>query len=143
MKIKVFNQYGRLPFPYRAIVKTLTEDVATHFNENREASLIFVSNDEIRKMNRDYRKIDKVTDVISFEEEEEDYLGEIFISVDRLLEQAKDFNHSPIRECAFLLIHGILHLMGYDHMNPEDEAIMFHLQEEILNRCGYRRENNG
>lgn len=143
MKIKVFNQYGRLRFPYRAIVRTLAEDVATHFNENREASLIFVSNDEIRKMNRDYRKIDKVTDVISFEEEEEDYLGEIFISVDRLLEQAKDFNHSPIRECAFLLIHGILHLMGYDHMNPEDEAIMVHLQEEILNRCGYRRENNG
>ncbi|MFA6890433.1 MAG: rRNA maturation RNase YbeY, partial [Bacilli bacterium] len=100
-------------------------------------------NEAIQDINRQYRHLDAVTDVISFEEHDPGYLGEIFISIDRLIGQAKEFHHGNERECAFLICHGILHLLGYDHQTPEEEVIMFALQEDILERCGYRRQNNG
>ena len=139
MKIKVFNQYGRLPFAYRTILKKIEADVSNHFNEARELSLILVTNDEIQSINRTYRKLDRVTDVISFEEDTEGYMGEVFIAINQLVVQAKQYGHSNVREFAFLLVHGILHLLGYDHLEPVDEKVMVALQEEILNRCGYKR----
>ena len=68
-------------------------------------------------------------------------LGDIYISLDKAKSQAKEYNHSLKRELCFLLTHGFLHLLGYDHMNKDDEEIMFNLQEEILNSYGVRREN--
>jgi len=102
--------------------------------------IIIVDNERIKELNRDYRGIDNYTDVISFALE--DYadiktevrlLGDIYISLPKIKEQSESYGHSFLREFAFLSIHGLLHLLGYDHMNPEDEKKMFSLQEELLN----------
>ena len=103
-------------------------------------NIIFVSNDKIHELNRDYRGVDRVTDVISFAlEDGEDLkepgirvLGDVYIAVDVAYEQALTYGHSRLREICFLATHGILHLLGYDHMTEEDEKIMFDKQKEIL-----------
>ncbi|MDY0408473.1 rRNA maturation RNase YbeY [Virgibacillus soli] len=110
-----------------------------------EVSITFVNNDDIQEINRDYRGQDRPTDVISFalEEISEDevvlqgkdipvVLGDIIISVQRTEEQAKEYNHSFERELAFLAVHGLLHLLGYDHQTKEEEKQMFSKQEDIL-----------
>lgn len=103
-------------------------------------NVIIVNNEKIREINRTYRNIDKATDVISFALEDDNsfietdsrILGDIYISIEKTIVQAKEYGHSTKRELLFLTIHGILHLLGYDHMNVEDEKIMFELQELIL-----------
>ena len=109
-------------------------------------SIIIVDNDYIHKINKEYRGIDRETDVISFALEEGETidepvktLGDIYISIDRVYEQAKEYGHSVKRELFFLVTHGFLHLLGYDHMNKEDEEEMFSLQEEILDKYGVKR----
>ena len=107
-------------------------------------NVIIVDNEFIHKMNREYRGIDRPTDVISFALEDAhdiDYddfrlLGDIYISIDKAKEQAKEYGHSLKREICFLSVHGLLHLLGYDHMEKEDEIKMFSLQEELLNKYG-------
>lgn len=101
--------------------------------------IIITNNEEVRKLNREYRGIDNYTDVISFAlEDYEDIktnvrlLGDIYISLDKIKEQSKNYGHSFLREFSFLSIHGLLHLLGYDHMKKEDEKVMFSLQEELL-----------
>lgn len=105
-------------------------------------SVTFVRSRTIHVINRDYRGIDRPTDVISFaardysfanelEEEEED-LGDLFINIDYARRQAALYGHSVEREICFLFTHGLLHCCGYDHMKPEDEKVMFALQDEIL-----------
>lgn len=108
-----------------------------------DMSVSFVDDKTIRTINRDYRNIDKITDVISFAMlDNEDLvvhdnsnldLGDIFISVDTAKKQAKDLDQSLNREIMFLFIHGLLHLLGYDHKDIESEKTMFKLQKEILN----------
>ena len=111
--------------------------------DEMDLSLIIVGKTKIRNINRDYRNIDRVTDVISFAnidsddydylvEEGEVNLGDIFINVDRVKSQAKKYEHSIKREFMFLFVHGMLHLLGYDHMEKEDEKIMFSLQDKII-----------
>ena len=102
-------------------------------------SIIFVTPEEIQKLNSEYRKIDRVTDVISFAlEDDEDkildlrILGDIYICIDKMLEQAKEYCHSNKRELSFLTVHGLLHLLGYDHQTVEEEKEMFGLQDKIL-----------
>ena len=107
-------------------------------------SVSLVDEELIQSINRDYRHIDKVTDVISFafldnedrdsilKSEQEVVLGDIYICVDVAIRQAKEYGHPLDRELRFLFIHGLLHLLGYDHMKKEDEETMFPLQEEIL-----------
>lgn len=104
-------------------------------------NIIFISDDEIHEMNKKYRGIDRPTDVISFALEDssddgyglrERVLGDIYISIDRARSQAKEYGHSLNRELRFLSVHGFLHLLGYDHMNEEDEKEMFSRQELIL-----------
>lgn len=119
-----------------------------------EMSLTFVLNPEIRELNRDYRGIDRATDVISFAIEDDDdlanlpaeiraelpvELGDLVISIDKVAEQALFLNHSADRELGYLLVHGFLHLNGYDHEEPADEKKMFTLQEEILDGLGLSR----
>lgn len=109
--------------------------------ENAIMNVIIVDNEKIHKINREYRGIDRPTDVISFALEDDktfvniDYriLGDIYISIDKVYEQANAYNHSIRRELSFLTVHGILHLLGYDHMKEEDEKVMFGKQNEILN----------
>lgn len=139
MEINIYNNYqAEIHFDFEKIVK----DVSNYFNENTEISLILVNNEEIKNLNRDYRNIDRETDVLSFVDEDGEYLGDIFINIERVYSQAKEYNHSVEREFAFLLVHGILHLKGYDHHTNEEEIEMFAKQEEILNELNYRRENN-
>ena len=125
----------------------LIRSVFKHVRDSREFNIIFVSNDEIQQINRDYRGLDKVTDVISFalmdndlsNYNAEDELGDVFICVDRAKEQAVEYGHSLEREIGFLAVHGYLHLCGYDHMREEDEKVMFAKQDEILNKAGLKR----
>jgi probable rRNA maturation factor len=103
--------------------------------------IVFVNSDEIQEINREYRNIDRVTDVISFAFEDNDdvisdirVLGDIYICIPKMKEQAIEYQHSEKRELSFLTVHGILHLLGYDHMKSKhDEEVMFSLQDEILN----------
>ena len=109
--------------------------VDTFFN------IIIVDNDYIHKLNKEYRNIDRETDVITFAlEDEKDMmlpdgmriLGDIYISLDKAIEQAKEYKHSIKRELTFLAVHGFYHLLGYDHMTKEEEKIMFAKQKEVL-----------
>ena len=107
--------------------------------DNYEVTLIIVGKNKIHSINKQYRGIDKETDVISFAEIdsedgfiEDNYLGDIFINVDRVKSQAKEYEHSIKREFVFLFVHGMLHLFGYDHMNTKDEKVMFSLQDKIV-----------
>lgn len=141
MKINIFNNYNKeIDFNYKQITKDLKKVFENKFNTKKDVSLILVDLDEIHKINLDYRHLDRPTDVISFEEFDDDYLGEIFICVDKVYEQAKEYQHSKEREFAFLLCHGLLHLHGYDHMNEKDEKIMFELQDELLDQTDYKRK---
>ena len=103
-------------------------------------NIILVTKEEIHELNKQYRGIDRETDVITFALEDGDgfknpevrVLGDIYISIPVAYLQAENYGHSRIREICFLATHGILHLLGYDHMNEEDEKKMFSLQEECL-----------
>lgn len=115
--------------------------------EKCEFNIIIIDNERIREINREYRKIDKETDVISFALEDNmdisynDFrlLGDIYISIDRCYEQAMEYGHSREREICFLATHGILHLLGYDHMESEDEKEMFSLQNKLLDGYDIKR----
>lgn len=115
--------------------------------ENAIFNIIFVSNEEIHSINKEYRNIDRVTDVISFALEDnkdivyDDFrlLGDIYIAIDVAYDQAVEYNHSREREVFFLATHGLLHLLGYDHMIEEDEKEMFGKQEELLNAYEIKR----
>lgn len=109
-------------------------------------SIIFVDDDKMHKMNYEYRGIDRTTDVLSFALNDDktfkgniDVLGDIYVSIPKMKEQAREYGHSEKRELSFLVIHGLLHLLGYDHMTKEDEKVMFGLQEEILNYAGIEK----
>lgn len=114
-----------------------------------EVSCVLVDDERIHGINREYRHIDRSTDVISFAMEDNDQfyvegmprtLGDIFISVDHAKKQAEEYGHSLRREMCFLFTHGILHLLGYDHMTDEQEKEMFGLQDKILGALSIERE---
>ena len=117
-----------------------------------DVSVTIVDEEEIRFYNHTYRNIDAVTDVLSFallEGEKFDYpkgfptqLGDILICYKRAKKQARSYGHTLKREMAFLFAHGLLHLLGYDHMSKKDEKKMFSRQEEILAELGIRRKND-
>ena len=111
-----------------------------------EFNIIIIDNKRIREINKTYRNIDKETDVISFAlEDYEDIklphrlLGDIYISIDKAIGQAEEYQHSLLRELGFLSIHGLLHLLGYDHIKKDEEKIMFDKQREILDSYGIKR----
>lgn len=141
MKINLFNENNLLKqIDYEKIISDIENLFNNEFDCNKDVSVIFVDSNEIHEMNKLYRNIDRPTDVLSFEEHEDDYLGEIFICEEKVYEQALNYNHSNEREFAFLLTHGLLHLLGYDHMTKEDEIIMFNKQNELLDKTMYRRK---
>ena len=140
----------------------LVEDVlqfaskALELKDNTEMSVTFVNNDEINEINSKYRGVDRATDVISFaiEDGDDDFplimddemaaeipenIGDIFVSIDKVAEQAEFLDHSYERELGFLVVHGFLHLNGYDHMKQEDEDVMFPLQRKIMDDYGLKR----
>ena len=128
-------------------LKKLVDQIIKRFSvEQAEFNIIFVDNDYIHKLNKEYRNIDRATDVITFALEDNmdikldiRILGDIYISIDKTKEQAQEYGHSFFRELSFLTVHGMLHLLGYDHQNEQAEKIMFSLQDEILNEAGIKR----
>lgn len=140
------------------LVKNVLQFASKQLNlkDNTEMSVTFVNNDEIKEINSKYRGVDRATDVISFaiEDGEDEFplimddemaseipenIGDIFVSIDKVAEQAEFLNHSYERELGFLVVHGFLHLNGYDHMKQEDEDIMFPLQRKIMDDYGLER----
>lgn len=138
-----------------AVYKTLKQ------KENLYAEFLIVDEEEIRRLNRDFRGVDKVTDVLSFpsmdnirgtavtiignEEEFDDdmnalFIGSVVLCLTRAKEQAAEYGHSLLREETYLLCHGLLHLMGYDHIRDEDKAEMRKLEDEIMSDIGVTRE---
>ena len=123
----------------------------SEYNEEYEKndyylSLLITTNDVIQTINRDYRNKDAVTDVISFAYNETEnigpmnILGDIVISLDRVKEQAKEYGHSDEREFYYVFCHGLLHLLGYDHIIEEEKAVMRKREEEILSQFNYTRD---
>ena len=136
-------EYDRLEDEYRLIMEVAFKTLSIKMNYEVDVSL--VDDEEIHRINRDYRGVDRITDVISFAflddkseagrivgDDVPRLLGEIFVCVPQALRQAKEIGNSDERELSFLFCHGLLHLLGYDHMKKEDEEIMFPLQEKIL-----------
>lgn len=143
MKINFTNETKENITSYRQLIRNIFK-----FDKSTDImNIIFVNDEEIQKINREYRNIDRITDVISFAlNDEKDFLikteeiGDIFICIDQAKRQAEEYGHSLDRELGFLAVHGYLHLHGYDHMTKEDEEIMFKKQDEILNNANLRRD---
>ena len=154
----------KLDLPYEKIIRDVIEEAMDYEGcpYEAEVSVVLTDNPSIQEINREYRQIDRPTDVLSFpmvdyerpadfcglEEQAEDYfnpetgelmLGDIIVSVDKVEEQAEKYGHSQARELAFLVAHSMLHLFGYDHMEEEERLVMERKQAEILERRGYRR----
>lgn len=132
---------------FTAIIEQALKTLA--IEDDVEVSCVLVDDERIHEINREYRHIDRSTDVISFAMEDNDQfyvegmprtLGDIFISVDHAKKQAEEYGHSLRREMCFLFTHGILHLLGYDHMTDEQEKEMFGLQDQILGALSIERE---
>lgn len=125
---------------------------AEEISQGAELSVTFVTNERIQEVNREYRDKDQPTDVISFALEEMGegeleiiggdqprVLGDIIISIPRARDQAEEYGHSFMRELGFLSVHGLLHLLGYDHLTDSEEKVMFTKQKEILDNYGLKR----
>ncbi|MEG1458392.1 MAG: rRNA maturation RNase YbeY [Acetivibrio sp.] len=150
--------------PYREIISEVV-DVVLDYEEcpfEAEVNIVITDNNEIHKTNKEFRGIDRATDVLSFPmieyreagefdwlEEYDEYfnpetgellLGDMMISMEKVWEQAKEYGHSVERELSFLAVHSMLHLCGYDHMEEKDRLIMEEKQREIMNILGISRD---
>ena len=142
-EIGIYNETEK-DVPYLTTVKKVIKKAMEIENIVAELNIIIVDDSYIWKLNKDYRHIDRPTDVISFAFNDNgsldgpiNMLGEIYVSIDRMKEQAVEYGHSEKRELSFLCIHGLLHLLGYDHtLGEKEEKEMFDLQREILNEKG-------
>ena len=155
LEIDLMDETNEVTEEAQQLVESILQFAARKENieKDTELSVTFVDNDRIREINKEYRHKDSATDVISFALEEmgDDeveivgaemprMLGDIIISIERTKEQAEEYGHSFDRELGFLALHGFLHLLGFDHMNEEDEKVMFTKQKEILEEYGLSRE---
>ncbi len=123
-------------------LKNVLKEVFSHLKEDDSLSIIFTPDERIQELNKTYRQIDQVTDVLSFPSDEEGYCGDVFIALKQASKQAKNYEHSLKREISFLAVHGYLHLKGYDHQTKEDEKIMNDLTEKILNKANIKRSKD-
>lgn len=159
LDIALSDETGRVQQDHLTLMEELIVASAKELKlpDTIELSVTVIDNQKIQEMNRDYRSIDEPTDVISFaleDNDDEDFavffgedfesddfllprlLGDIFISIDKAKEQAEEYGHSIERELGFLVVHGFLHLNGYDHQTEAEEREMFSLQEKILKENG-------
>lgn len=153
LHVEYLNEINESSTDFQELLSNVLEKAAEMEKTGQaEVSITIVSKERIQEINKEYRQKDSVTDVISFAMEEmgEDeteiiggeetrFLGDIIICLDVAKEQAEEYGHSLEREMGFLAVHGFLHLLGYDHMNDEDEKRMFGRQEEILEQYGLKR----
>lgn len=159
MELTIYDETdGQVSPAQLALVRDVLQFAARQLSleDSTEMSVTMMTNPAIRKLNQQYRGVDRATDVLSFAAEESgdetpiiidpelaaelpENLGDLFVSIDKVEEQAKFLGHSVDRELGFLVVHGFLHLNGYDHEKPADEQRMFDLQREILDEYGLQR----
>ncbi|MDO5003049.1 MAG: rRNA maturation RNase YbeY [bacterium] len=146
--IEIFNQTEEEIDELETVRKVLDFAVKKENLKNVDFNVIIVREDYIHELNKNYRNIDRVTDVITFALEDDDtvlnasnrrVLGDVYICLDRAKSQAIEYQHSFLREICFLAVHGFYHLLGYDHQTKEEEEVMFTKQEEVLSGCGIKR----
>lgn len=162
LDIAIYDETERVNNEHLELIEAVIIAAAKtlELKDNIEVSATIVDNERIHEINREYRSIDRPTDVISFAIEDNDdddfeiffdesvdediqlprLLGDLFISIDKVKEQSEEFGHSFERELGFLTVHGFLHLNGYDHQTDEEEKIMSALQDEILEEIGLERK---
>ena len=147
--IEIFNETNNEIKELEKVKEVLIYATEKEKLRNVEFNVIIVDNNYIHNLNKTYRNIDRETYVITFALDDEDkvktegdidILGDIYISIDKAKEQAEEYGHTFLREITFLAVHGFYHLLGYDHMNEEEEKVMFQKQEEVLNECEIKRE---
>ena len=147
MEIDIFNETNEiLTEELKTVHEVLVHGLKKLKIDEAIFNVIIVDNDYIHKLNKDYRNIDRETDVITFALEDDKtfnpdirILGDVYISIDKAKSQSVEYGHSLLRELCFLAVHGMLHLLGYDHMKKEDEEVMFKLQDEILEEMNIKR----
>ena len=159
MDLEIYDDTKNVPEEKIKMIEDILNFAGSYLKlpENTEMSVTLMDNEHIHEINKKYRGVDKPTDVISFAIEEDDpdevpiilpegeefdipkNIGDIMVSMDKAKEQAEYLGHSEDRELGFLVVHGFLHLNGYDHMKEEDEKEMFGLQREILDSYGLTR----
>ena len=148
-KYEIINETDENVEELKEIPKLLEFALKKQNINNAIFNIIIVDEEAIHEINKTYRGKDSVTDVISFALEDDktfiktDYriLGDIYICLEKAKSQANEYGHSFLRELSFLTIHGLLHLLGYDHIEIEDEKVMFDLQEMILDEYGIKKDN--
>ncbi len=147
--IEIFNEYKGNVTDLETFESFINFSALKLGLKNVMFNVIIIDDERIHKINKEYRKIDRPTDVITFALEDDKQidtpevrvLGDIYISYDKVISQSKEYGHSKKRELCFLGIHGLLHLLGYDHMNEKDEKVMFGLQKELLEEYGIKKES--
>ena len=136
----IFNEYNyKEDYSYLNDVINHTFEILNIKNANM--SLILIDDNKMKELNKEYRGVDRTTDVLSFALEDNNKiaepireLGEVYVSIPKMIEQAKEYNHSEKRELSFLVCHGLLHLLGYDHTkSKKEEDKQFGLQDQVLN----------
>lgn len=146
-KFEIFNETEEDISELEEIKKVVNFALNYQKINNAVFNIIIVNEETIKQLNKDYRDRDSVTDVISFALEDDEtfietdfrVLGDIYICLKKAKDQSIEYGHSFLRELSFLSVHGLLHLLGYDHMNEDDEKVMFELQERILDEYGIKR----
>lgn len=128
---------GGQRMPQRTLARTLRAiELALKLKEKRLISVAFVTESEMKRLNKTWRGKNRVTDVLSFPLSGEEAFGEVLVNYAQAARQAREMGHSTRAEICFLLVHGILHVFGFDHERPEDAKIMFPLQSRILTSLG-------
>lgn len=137
---KIIDEYG-CDFDYSYLNKIIDKSLEMENVLSSNFAIVFIDDEKMHELNKNYRGIDRTTDVLSFAFEDNNkicynirQLGEIYVSIPKMVSQAKEYGHSEKRELAFLVVHGLLHLLGYDHtLGIEEEKEMFEKQELVLN----------
>ena len=137
---KIIDEYG-CDFDYSYLNKIIDKTLEMENVLSSNFAIVFIDDEKMHELNKNYRGIDRTTDVLSFAFEDNNkicynirQLGEIYVSIPKMISQAREYGHSEKRELAFLVVHGLLHLLGYDHtLGIEEEKEMFEKQELVLN----------
>ncbi|WP_408954863.1 rRNA maturation RNase YbeY [Natroniella sp. ANB-PHB2] len=143
MEILINNLQDKLELDQRleSLIREVVKKVLVeNCEQDKEVSIALVDNKNIKELNHRYRDKNEATDVLSFPQEDNLLLGDVIISLERAAQQAAEYNHSLHREVGFLVVHGMLHLLGYNHYQPNDKEIMREKEETILAKLGLTRE---
>lgn len=134
MNINLVNNFNKED--YSDVINKVSKTCNNLLNlNNKSINIVLIDNITIQELNKTYRNIDSATDVLTFPDGYLNNLGDVFISIEKCKLQAEELGHSFNRELGFLTVHGILHSIGYDHLNEEDEKVMNELQDKILNKA--------